>query len=100
MVYTVSLKQTCMACGRAAVVEVFGQRNQSYGVFCKPDANRRVKAIGADERKAEDERDTCPDCGLFGGHKAGCVRMLVDDCDDPGHPYGPHFHRPDGAETA
>jgi hypothetical protein len=100
MVYTISLKQTCRGCGRNAVVEVFGQRNQSFGVFCKPCADRRVKAIGADERKASVARDTCPDCGLFGGHAAGCARLLVVECEEPGHPFGPHFHGQDDAETA
>ncbi len=59
MAYTRALPaRRCQTCGKPAKIEVFGIRNASYGVYCTPCGNRKVKIVRASEAM-QDNPPTC-----------------------------------------
>ncbi len=55
--YLVSVKQKCCDCTRIAVVELRGNRNQTFGVFCKAHGDMQLKRLNAEEEKERAKRD-------------------------------------------
>lgn len=52
MAYRLSIKKSCANCGGVAVVEVFNNKNASYGFYCDRCGTRRVKEIEEVENAA------------------------------------------------
>jgi len=52
------LVRQCRDCGARAEVELFNTRNVSFGEFCRPCGNRRLKGLLRDEHlQAQEEKN-------------------------------------------
>jgi len=56
MAYFKSIEKKCVDCHRRATVEVFGDRNESYGYFCLNDGKRRVSKMQKEKEEGSANR--------------------------------------------